>query len=162
MNGTDAQQIVWTHIAKIGTCMMVARDGDLVRARPMRGIAKPHNNEIWFLADRSSSIGDEFSDDPQCCLTYCDSHAQAYVSVSGQMQLVQDKAAIADWWSDEAAAYFPRGPDDPSVLLLRFSAEIAQYWEAPSSPILLAISFLQAKFQGQRPSLGSSGTATFS
>jgi general stress protein 26 len=162
MNEVDAKETIWGHVTNISTCMMVARDGDWVRARPMRGIAKPDENEIWFITDRETSIGSEVSDDPRCCLTYCDTKTQAYVSLSGQMSVVDDPSVLGRLWSEGAEAYFPHGPNDPAAILLKFVPEIAQYWETPSSPILIAINFLQAKLTGQRPELGSSGTARLS
>ncbi len=161
MDDDEARRTVWEHVADIGTCMMVARDGDWVRARPMQSIARPETSEIWFVTDRNTSIGSEVADDPRCCLTYSDTRSHAYVSLSGQMSVVEDPATIRQFWSEGAQAYFPGGPEDPAAILLKFVPEIAQYWEAPSSPILLAIRFLQAAVDGERPVLGTSGMAEF-
>ena len=161
MNETEIRAKIWAHVTDIGICMVVSRDGDWVRARPMRGVARPERNEIWFVTSKETSIGAEVADDPRCCLTYSDTRSQAYVSLSGQLSIVPDRHILAELWDEATDAYFSNGPDDADIVLLRFTPEIAQYWEAPSSPILLTISFLKAKIDGTRPTLGSSGAVAF-
>jgi general stress protein 26 len=73
------------------------------------------------------------------------------------MSRVLDHATIAEMWDETAAGYFTAGPDDPRVVLLRFEPDMGEYWTAPSSKIVLAIKFLEAKLLGERPSLGARG-----
>jgi general stress protein 26 len=161
MNDAEEKAKIWQHVGDIGVCMMVSRDGDWVRARPMRGIATPESGEIWFVTSRDTSMAGEIDEDPRCCLTYCDQRSQAYVSLSGQMSVVVDRKTMRSLWNEGKAAYFPAGPDDPNAVLLRFEPEIAQYWEAPSGPILLAIRFLHAELDGERPRLGATGMVRY-
>jgi general stress protein 26 len=70
---------------------------------------------------------------------------------------VLDKAEINELWNEEVGSYFSDGPDDPRLIVLRFEPREAEYWTAPSSPIVIAIKFIQAKITGERPSLGSNG-----
>ena len=100
--------------------------------------------------------------DPRACLTYSDVGEQSFVSVSGRITPVHDREKIKAMWSEGASVYFPGGPDDPNVILLKFEPEFGEYWDAPSSKIVLAIKFLQAKISGERPDLGSNETATLS
>ena len=60
-------------------------------------------------------------------------------------------------WDEAAASYFTASPDDPRVVLLRFEPAMGEYWTAPSSEIVLAIKFLEAKLLGERPSLRARG-----
>ena len=157
MSKQPTSKLIWQHIEAIGTCMMVTHDGDDVRARPMRGISRPEQNAIWFFADRESRSDEEMRQNPVVCLTYTSQNNEVYLSVSGRMSRVVGKATIAELWNEDAGAYFPNGPDDPRVVLLRFEPEIAEYWTAPSSPIVIAIKFLEARLLGERPSLGTNG-----
>ena len=155
----QARKLVWRYISEIGTCMMVTHAGDTIRARPMRGLARPEANTIWFFADRHGLAAEEGAETPRACLTYADTKDQTYVSVSGSMSVVEDRATIAELSNAAVEAYFPGLPDNAEVVLLKFVPEHGEYWDAPSSPILLAIRFLQATITGERPSLGANGAA---
>lgn len=158
----EARKLVWRYINAIGTCMMVTSADGTIRARPMRGLARPEANAIWFFADRHSLAAEDSVRASRACLTYADTKDQTYVSVSGAVSLVEDRETIADLSNAAVEAYFPDLPDNAEVVLLKFEPEIGEYWNAPSSPILLAIRFLQASITGERPDLGSNGTARLS
>jgi general stress protein 26 len=138
--------------------MMVARGDGGMRARPMVAIPRPEENAIWFFADRESDTDADMRHDAPVCLTFSDLKENTYVSLSGGISRVDDKDTINALWDEEAGSYFPSGPDDPRIVLLRFEPEAAEYWSAPSSPIVIAINFIGAKVLGERPKLGSKGS----
>ncbi len=154
MTQTDSRQAIWQHIKSIGTCMLVTYDGVGPRARPMRGFPRPEESTVWFITDANSEKDEELAAYPRACLTFADLKDQNFVSLSGTVTRVNDRAMLAELWNEAAEAYFPGGRDDPSVVLLRFLAEKGEYWDAPSNPILLAIKFLQARVSSERPNLG--------
>jgi general stress protein 26 len=163
MNQPTARELIWKHVKDIGTCMMVTTNADGgVRARPMRGVADEKASTIWFFTDKQSDKDEEVKRDPRACLTFADTHDQTYVSVTGRLALIDDRAQIADHWNEGAEIYYPNGKDDPNVLLMKFTAESGEYWDSPSSPIVIAIKFLQAKVSGERPELGTQGSARLS
>jgi general stress protein 26 len=155
-----ARSMIWQLVGQIGTCMMVTVVGGSARARPMRGAARPEENAIWFVADRDS-LAKEDADVSSCvCLTYADTRKQNYVSLTGQINEVDDPDLRAGLSNVGLDAYYPGWPDNPSAVLLKFEPTFGEYWDAPSSSILIAIQFLQAKIAGERPSMGASGTAS--
>jgi len=155
------RNLVWKHIRAIETGMMVTHDGETIHARPMRGIARPEQNTIWFFANSETHTEEELRRNPRVCLTYSDVRDNVFVSVSGAIEIVRDRDALSDLWNEEADAYFEQGADDPKAILLRFTPETGQYWEAPSSTVVIAIRFVEAKILGGKPNLGSSGKADF-
>jgi general stress protein 26 len=157
MSETRARKLIWDHVKSIKTCMMVTHDSTDARARPMRSMPRPEQNEIWFFADSESPSDDVLQRHPAVCLTYVDTRDNVYVSLSGSIARVLDPAAIKEVWNEEAASYFSKGPDDPRVILLRFEPHTGEYWTAPSGPIVLAIKFIEAAIMGERPNLGTSG-----
>ena len=163
MNQPTSRELIWKHVKDLGTCMMVTTKPDGgVRARPMRGTSDEQANAIWFFTDKDTDKDDDVRRDPRACLTFADSHAQTYVSVSGRINLIHDRDQIAAHWTEGAEIYYPNGKDDNSVVLMKFTAESGEYWDAPSSPIVMAIKFLQAKASGERPELGTQGAARLS
>ena len=54
MSENDPRQVIWKHMQRIGTCMLVTRGETHVRARPMRAIIRPDQSVIWFITDASA------------------------------------------------------------------------------------------------------------
>lgn len=154
MSDSDPGQTIWKHIQDIGTCMLTTQDGEHIGARPMRCIPRPEQNAIWFITDADAEREAAMARHPNACLGFADLRGQNFVSVSGTIGRVEDRVLLADLWSEGAGVYFPQGPDDPSVALLKFTPLKGEYWDAPSNPIVLAIKFLQAKVTAERPDLG--------
>lgn len=158
MNNDKLRNVIWKHVRSIHICMMITLDGTQMRARPMTGIARPETNSIWFFSDKTTHKDEEIRRNPSACLTFADMKEQVFVSISGQLNCVSDIDLIHDLWNEGAATYFPDGPDDPNIVLLKFTPESGEYWDAPSSSIVMAIKFLEAKVTGERPDLGTNGS----
>ncbi len=157
MSDESPTDLIWRLIGEIGICMIVTRQGEQLLGRPMAGLIHKSENLIWFFADRRTAHVQDLSRHPQVCLTFADIKAQSYVSVSGHIQQMSDTALIASLWVEPALVYFPDGPADPNILLLKFVPESAEFWDSPANPIVLAIKFVQAKLTGERPDLGTQG-----
>jgi general stress protein 26 len=163
MSQASSRELIWKHVNHIGTCMMVTMNPEGgVRSRPMRGTIDEPGNAIWFFTDRDTDKDEDVQRDARACLTFADPRDQTYVSLSGRIALIHDRDMIAAHWNDGAEVYYPNGKDDNSVVLMKFTAESGEYWDAPSSPIILAIKFLQAKVSGERLELGTQGGARLS
>jgi general stress protein 26 len=163
MNQATSRELIWKHVKEIGTCMMATSNPDGgIRSRPMRGAFDEPGSAIWFFTDRDTDKDEDVRREPRACLTFADPHGQTYVSLSGRISLIHDREEIVAHWNAGAEAYYPNGKDDNSVVLMKFTAESGEYWDAPSSPIVLAIKFLQAKVSGERPELGTQGAARLS
>jgi general stress protein 26 len=159
LSETTSRDLIWKHIRAIRTCMMVTHNGTQVRARPMRGIPREDQNAIWFFSDIETQKDFELRENPEACLTFSDVRGNTFVSVTGRISRIQERGAVRDLWDDGADSYFSQGPDDPRVVLLRFDPDTGEFWDCPSSPIVLAIKFLEAKITGAPPDLGSTGKA---
>ncbi len=47
-------------------------------------------------------------------------------------------------------AWMPQGPDDDSVVLIKVTAETAEYWDTPGGRVASVLSFANAKLTGRR------------
>lgn len=151
---SDAQRTVWKMVEDIGTCMLTTRAGDHSRSRPMRGMPRAEENAIWFISDRTDVKDDEIARWPYVALAYADIKGNNFVSLSGRIEIVTDEDEIRRRWSEGASAYFPAGPRDPDVIMLRFTPTHGEYWDSPSNPLVLAIRFIEAQISGERVDLG--------
>jgi general stress protein 26 len=126
----------------------------------MQSIPRPEQNAIWFFSGADGQADEDLQQDPRACLIFADVKEHAFVSISGRITRVTERDTVKDLWNEAAQTYFPAGPDDEHVVLLRFEPETGEYWDARSSSMAaLALRFLAAKVTGSRPSVGNSGSA---
>jgi general stress protein 26 len=73
----------WELMKKIGFAMLVTRDGNKLRARPMSAHLERDENAIYFLTDARRHKDEEIARDPNVNLSFADPGSQKYVAVSG-------------------------------------------------------------------------------
>ena len=140
-------------IKDIGTAMLttVAPDGGL-RSRPMatqgRGL---ENGEVWFFTADNSGKVSEIESEHEVNLAYAEPKDQRYVSMSGRARLIRDPDRARRLWSPELKAWFPGGPEDPHLSLLRVRVHSAEYWDAPSGKMASLLAFAKSKLGGENP-----------
>ena len=76
-------------------------------------------------------------------------------------QMPEDRAAHVEEFVRQYYAWIPQGPDDPSVVLIKLSANTAQYWDTPGGRIASLISFVKSKVTGERYEGGEEGVVEF-
>ena len=86
---------------------------------------------IWFFTGWDSPKVGELVNDQRVSLGYADPSKGAYLAVSGVASLLRDPVRARELWSAEQRAYYPRGPADRRLALLRVRIEQAEYWVAP-------------------------------
>ena len=58
-------------------------------------------------------------------------------------------------------AWFPEGPEDPSLTLIAVEVAGAEYWDAPSSKMLHAYGYVKAMATGKPPQGGENAKVSF-
>lgn len=153
---TTAQAVdhAWEMMDRIGACMLVTKRGATLRARPMHALVSREENCVWFLSDRRGHKDEELRHDPQSALVFADKAGSDFLSVAGESEVVEDRGKVAALWNGAAAAYWPTGKDDPNIQVLRFLPESAEYWDGPSSSVLIGLRMTAARLTGETPDLG--------
>jgi general stress protein 26 len=117
-------------IGGIDVAMMttVTPDGSL-RSRPLASLRRRFDGTLWFFTRAPSGKTRELREDQHVNLSYADPRAGRFVSVSGAAAIVRDLAMMEELWRPELTAWFPDGPADPELALLRVSVREAEYWD---------------------------------
>lgn len=129
----------------------VSKDGHL-RSRPM-GTQRVDTADgaLWFFAADDTPKIKEIYHEQQVCVTYAEPSKQQYVSVSGQAQVVHDKDIARDLWTESANMWFPKGVDDPRLVILRIGIESAEYWDSPANKMVQLFSLAKSMLTGEPP-----------
>ncbi len=143
---------VWELMNKIGFAMLVTRDGDRLRARPMSAYLERDENAIYFLTDARHHRDEEIARDPSVNLSFADGGSQKYVSVTGTAIVTDDRAKIKQLFSTPAKAWW-NSADDPNIRVLRVTPDDAEFWDSPGS-VISYVKMATAAMTGTRPEIG--------
>jgi len=127
-----------------------------LRARPM-GVAKLGDDcTLTFMTSIDTSKVDEAQ-------TNTISHVVAqgkttFLSISGDIEVVRDRARIHEAWKPADKIYFPEGADDPKICLLVFHPTEAELWDLSGTRgIRYLFEAARALISGERPQHDPSG-----
>lgn len=123
---------LWSLIKDVRYPVMTTHrsDGGL-QARPM----SMQNREsdpldfLWLFAPRDSEQVEDLQWDSSVSIVFTESAKSVYVVVFGSASVVEDIGRKRQLWSPEAQAWFPGGPDDPNMALIRVRIIQADCWD---------------------------------
>jgi len=98
--------------------------------------AKGFDGSLWFFTAIDSPKAKEIERRSKVNVSYANRDKQQYVSLSGTARVVRDAAKAAELWEPNAAAWFPKGPSDPNVGLIRVDIESAEYWDSATGKMV--------------------------
>jgi general stress protein 26 len=115
---------------KIALLTTLDRDGQF-HTRPVQTLQVEDDGTLWFFTDWSSPKVQELDRDTRVSVGFADPSRNTYVALSGLGTLLKDATKARALWSAEQRAFYPEGPDDPRLALLRVALHKAEYWIAP-------------------------------
>src|SRR5690349_16989896 len=107
----------------IDFCMMttVGPRGDL-HSRPMSNNRNVDwDGNTWFFSFADSTQVTETQRDANVNLAYAVPDDIVFVSVTGRGEIVKDDKKKKELWYDDLARWFPDGPEDDKVVLIKVS-----------------------------------------
>jgi general stress protein 26 len=151
---------VWDVIKKVGVGMLTTRFPGGLRARPMEARTDRDAGIIWFVTDVRGDKDDEIHADHDIGLVFIDNDTRAYLSITGRASAICDTAKAKAIWTNTDDAWWPEGPSDPNVRLLRVVPIMAELWDGPSSAAVASFEFAKARLTGEKPNLGENRKVT--
>jgi general stress protein 26 len=153
----DARAKVHEMIGKAQFAMMGTYDAaGACHSRPM--VAVEHGGgELWFFTQSDSRKVSELRRDSRVLLDYADGDAQNYVSLVGRAMVTEDRERAKELWSEPLRTWFPDGPEDDRIALIRVDVESAEFWDSPSSAMVHAYGYVKARLTGAPPAPGEVG-----
>ena len=123
-------------MGRIDFAMLTTRtDGDQLATRPMsnNGEVEWRGDSYYFSYDSARTVAD-IQRDPHVALTFQGKPGllgkpPLFVAVEGDAQIVRDKNAFAEHWTDELERWFPQGIDTPGLALIHVRAVRIHYWD---------------------------------
>lgn len=105
------------------------RQGHL-RSRPMIALDDMTDDALWFYSEGSSHKIDDIHGHHAVNVSYTDSVRGKFVSVTGRARVVRDRDLMRKLWHPKLNGWFPKGPDDAELVLLRVEVFEAELWQS--------------------------------
>ena len=138
-------------IKDVRIAMLTTQDEDgSLRSRPMYTQKPDGSSALIFLTDKDSAKVYEVKKDSHVNLSYGNPESNVYVSVSGRANAYRDQAEIDKLWSEPLRAWFPKGKEDPSIMILKVDIDKGEYWDTPSSMLTQVAAYVKALATGER------------
>ncbi|UYL10297.1 pyridoxamine 5'-phosphate oxidase family protein [Bdellovibrio sp. SKB1291214] len=144
-------------IKDIKTAMLVTvSGGNSLHSAPMMTQEVDFDGSLWFIIARNSQKASEIQNENRVNITY--SGNNKFVSVTGLAELVDNNPEkVRELWSKAYEAWFPQGPNDPNVQLLKIDVEQAEYWESHSNPVSKILQFVKMATGSHHIKMGNHG-----
>ena len=140
------EKIKDVHIAMLTTF----NEQHQLHSRPMGTIKPQADGSLLFLTDKESAKVYEIKKDSQVNLSYADPSSNVYVSVTGHANAYRDQAKIDELWAEPFRAWFPKGKEDPNIMILKVEIDQAEYWDTPSSFLSVAYGYVRSVVTGEK------------
>lgn len=116
------------NLREFDTASVVTRSKqDMLIGRPMAIADCTAAGHLWFITRVESSTVRDITDNPQ--IAACMQSNGRYVSISGYPRTTRDKQRVDRIWDPRQAAWFDKGRDDPSLILLEIVPAYGEYWD---------------------------------
>lgn len=146
----------WDVVKDVRVAMLTTIGTDGVpRARPMATQSGAPDDVLWFYATKDSRKVADLTENQHVELSYASPDRDLYATASGLAQVVNDPARARELWNPVVAGWFPDGPDDPHLCLLRVDLHEAEYWRDRQPRTLQLTQAIAAAVTGRTPSAGA-------
>jgi len=134
-------------IADAQVCMFTTIADSRPMSRPMAVQAVEFDGDLWFFTKQGGRKVEQIGRERRVSVSF--SSRSSWVSVTGEAEVVRDVAKAKALWNAGIEAWFPDGPEDPDIVLVKVHADGAEYWDTPGAGLVSVLSFVKAKVTGK-------------
>ena len=148
----EVQDRLWELAEKIDICMFTTWDGERQRSRPLSARVFRDEHAVYFLVDQEGHKNEQVEAFPYVSMAWVDSGGHKYAVMSGKAKLDNNRAKIAELWSDWDKAWW-EDASDPAIRLLTVTPEDGELWDSPNQLVATAKMAFSA-VTGKAPEMG--------
>lgn len=142
----------WKRLNELRFVLLTTRDGSgRLESRPMTLQQSEFDSTLWFFASKASAFVTELHDQPHVNVSSMDARDRFFLSIGGRATVISDAQRARELWNVANEAWFPGGPDDPDLALLRVDVESAELWESESNRMIEFFKIVRAAASGTSP-----------
>ena len=134
----------WKALRKDMTVMLGL--GTEIEYRPMTAqfATDEDHGPAWFFTSTDTDLGRHVSQGgaQEASFHFVSKGHDIWATVSGTLQADMNRGMIDKLWNPYVAAWYEKGKDDPTLLLLRMDLSHAKIWKDGSSLVAYALTLL--------------------
>jgi general stress protein 26 len=115
---------------------------------PMEVQEVDHQGCLWFFSGADSVHNRQISADPQVQLIFGNPSKIEYLTVFGEATISKDTEKAKALWSKFVEAWFPEGPHDPNLTLIRVRPITSHFWDTENGKLVTFAKILTSAFTG--------------
>jgi len=144
----------------IRTCMLITHEqkSSNLSGRPMGINTIDPDGSMWFFTKKSSLKADELEENNQASIAIIDESSNTYLMIHGSANLIFHKEKMEELWNPMMKAWFPKGIEDPDIVLIKMTPREVNYWDSSSSTMVVLFNMLKAIVMGKTYEEGEHGT----
>ncbi len=123
--------------------LTTTNDVGALHSRPIATSQFGTEGDLYFFARNSSALASDIRANAHVNLSYVATDGMRFASVSAVAAMVDDRETAKTIWGPWCAEWFPRGLDDPEILLVRVRVATVEYWDSPLNPVARLVEFRQ-------------------
>lgn len=141
----EDHKVIGSIIEDIGVCMVTTLASESrMPSRPMQVQEVDEQHCLWFFTSSSTEMIKELKFDGHVNVSFSCPTKNVFLSIIGRGREETDRRKMEELWSPALKAWFKQGLETPGITLLRIEMQEAEYWEAPSSPVVKVVGFVKA------------------
>jgi general stress protein 26 len=119
-----------------------------IQATPMSTQTVDDDGIVWFFSAKNSDRNRLLKEDPRAQLLYSDTSKMDYMSIQGKAEVLIDVSKAEELWSKHVEVWFPEGPTDPNLSLIKFTPKEGYYWDTKHGKIVSTLKWATAMVTG--------------
>lgn len=141
---------------------MLGLSGQTSGFQPMTHHADGDTGTLWFISSTETDLVQALGAPQPADYVIVSKGHDAHASLRGTLSHIHNDAKLDTLWGPMAAAWFPKGRQDPTVALLRFDPADGQIWASSTSVLKFGMEMLRANMDSDhQPDLGQTATLHF-
>lgn len=135
-------------MSDIQVCMFTTTGAEgRLMSRPMAVQEVEFDGDLWFITKQDGRKVEQIGRNPRVNVAL--SSKSSWVSLTGDAEVIHDAEKTKQLWNAGISAWFPNGPEDPELVLLKVHADGAEYWDTPGAAVVSVLSFVKAHITGK-------------
>ena len=140
----DQQRAFWARLSGESAAMLATHGDDgMPVARPVQPV-RIEPGRLWIFTAVDGDIADDIRRSADVHVIFANHARELYASLNGSARLMLDASEARALWSPLAGAWYPGGPDDPNLALLRIDVHRADYWDMKDGKLVRTIKLAAA------------------
>ena len=128
-----------------------------IPTRPMATQEVDDEGNFWFLSSHESNKDFDVVKDCYVQLLYANMGDSEFLSVFGTATIVEDMAKKRALFGPLAKAWFPKGPEDPDLSVVRVKPMDGYYWDTKHGKMFTLLKMAASAMIGKRSEAGVEG-----